>query len=141
MATTIVSKRLRTQLEVATARTNAAARQAKEAARREEWAKRLDAASYSCHREADVWIAEGPAGQRFEFRRGIQWAPGHYTVHVESHTGGRYEISVDHDLCHCDCPAAMSGNAGGGCKHLCGWAAIKQAHLMAKQLAVEPKAA
>jgi hypothetical protein len=97
---------------------------------RREFERRLDPAAWSCRREGHPWVAEGPAGNRFEFRP----APNGEDVEVTSASGGRYELCADDDgHRHCNCPAALK-NPGVPCKHLVAWKAVRTAGRMAKEL-------
>jgi hypothetical protein len=115
---------LPTQLEVAAARAAVIAKAADRAERaqlrREEWRRRLDPASYTCTREEregeKVWIAEGPAGQRFVFVKASD-----DQIACDSHTGKRYLLNYDPECGGwiCDCPTSeeMRERQGGCCKH------------------------
>jgi hypothetical protein len=133
---------LRTQLEVATERAakvaklvtkreKKAATQQRQADRREEWAKRLDPAAYTCSREGKVWIAEGPAGQTFHFRR-LEGAPA--DVLCLSQSGAEYHLAhiAEMNTWECSCPTTPEQMGPCGCKHLSGWVAVRMAHAMAK---------
>jgi hypothetical protein len=131
MATKIVSRTLKTAAEVALARTARAYHAAQRAA---EWAARLDADAYTCRREGATWIAEGPAGQRFEFSK-----TSADDVLVMSASGGLYLIGPSEltgELV-CDCPAHRSAGTG---KHLAAFRAVQRTHL-ANRIAALPLAA
>jgi hypothetical protein len=126
MATRII-RRLPTALQIATAKAKVI--------RAAEWASRLDADAYDCHRDGSTWIAEGPAGQRFEFSK-----TSADDVLVMSQSGGLYLIGPSEltgELV-CDCPAHKSA---GTCKHLVAFEAVKCTHRAVKraqQPATEP---
>jgi hypothetical protein len=108
------STTLRTALQIAKAR----AAQIKAI----EWAARLDADAYSCRRDGQTWIAQGPAGQRFEFTKTEA-----DDVLVMSASGGIYLIAPSEltgELV-CDCPAHKKA---GTCKHLSAFEAVRRTH-------------
>jgi hypothetical protein len=114
----MATHRLRTTVQIASRRAAALKAEAHAA----DWTARLDPAAYTCRREGTSWIAEGPAGQSFDYSK-----TEHDDVLCISHTGGIYLLMVGDDgELTCDCPASRRGAAP--CKHLVGFDAVRAAH-------------
>jgi hypothetical protein len=130
MATSIIH-RLPTALQIAKAR----AAQIKAV----QWAARLDADAYDCHREGSTWIAQGPADQRFEFTLIERFTTGHATIGVKG-MSGQYQIwaHCPGEQVICSCPAFQKSE---NCKHAVAFRAVKRAHGAAKQAEALPLAA
>lgn len=126
-----MATRILTQSEIATRRAVKIVltedRAAAKLHRAAEWSARLDPEAYTCRREGDAWIAEGPAGQVFTFRLVERFSTGHAAIAVTGMTG-EYSLHV-HDpgaMCVCNCPAFAAQKLGeAGCKHAVAWKAVK----------------
>jgi hypothetical protein len=111
---------LPTALQVALKRAELAARAV---ARREaaaERARRFDPSAYRCRREGATWIAEGPAGNTFRFRKGAQVGD----ALCLSGSGGEYVLTADEEGIHCSCPDAAQRERATGCKHAAAFRAV-----------------
>jgi hypothetical protein len=119
------STTLKTAAELVLRRMAAAEKAAQQEIRAIEWAARLDADAYCCHRDGSTWIAEGPADQRFEFTLIERFTTGHATIGVKGMTG-QYQIwaHCPGQQVICSCPAFQRSE---DCKHAAAFRAVKRA--------------